>query len=1049
VLFGGIMQGRFLRSIGCGVVVASLNLCLAANFGTVVPVHGTVSDIALDERHGRVYAANFSAYRVEVVNTATNALLSPFSVPMPPSAVAVSPDNRFLVVGEYQAPDPAELAANPFAPESGGYTIFDLDANQRVDVNLGRPVLAIAFGADGRALIVVRSDPPATGENPPPPGPNLFLLDPALGSLQPIAGITISSRDLSVPLATFPTQIIQAAVSVSGDRNTIVVQAAPVSDNSGAGALSIVIRYHVDTQTATEILFGSSPPPGPKSVSVDQTAANVLVDWGLLHYPTEDDPYALAQFPAADGAFNIGTHAWDVSRNLIYAQIPAPGDAAVLHIVDTDNLTVRERIQLQENLAGKSVMSSDSSVMYSASVSGVTILPIAQLPQIPQVGTTQEDLLFTSDACANLGLQQVLNITSLSSVQTDFTLSLPTGTTGVSFSKTSGTTPARIVVTIDPTAFQGVAGTTSIPLTITSTGAVNLPPPVRLLINTRDFNQRGQIVDVPGKLVDMLADPVRNRLYVLRQDKNLVLVYETVATPRLIATLRTGNTPMHMAMTTDGSYMIVGNDNSQIANVFDLEGLTSTAPIIFPFGHYPRTIGVASNAIFATIRAAGGPPAGQTATPPSLLDHIDFANRIADTPATLSAGPDRAIYENNLPTADGVLAATPGNGYLLLALTDGNVLEYDASAQTWVASRKDLSAPNGAYGAFSGNLFLVGPNLLDAALVPIGQPFDDSGAATAGTALLNGAGLRTTSSGAANPGLIQRIDLTNLNAYNGTAMAEAPATKNTMLTPAVGQIGESILSFTRGLAVSADQSKIFALTVSGLTMLPPNFDAVLAKPVISSVVNSADGSTAIAVGGDININGVNLAPAAASAGAPPLPTSLGDVCAVLGDTPLPLFSVSSPLLVAQLPFSITSTSTLVIHTPGGISDPFPVTVLSQAPAIFSATRDDNNELLNFTNPIHPNTEITIYLTGLGLTAPLPALGDIPPSGQVAQVVAPPTVKLGSVNMFVISASLTPDQVGVYQIKAKAPGKVQPGKSVQLTVEAGGVSAGFQVRVVSP
>ena len=62
----------------------------------------------------------------------------------------------------------------------------------------------------------------------------------------------------------------------------------------------------------------------------------------------------------------------------------------------------------------------------------------------------------------------------------------------------------------------------------------------------------------------------------------------------------------------------------------------------------------------------------------------------------------------------------------------------------------------------------------------------------------------------------------------------------------VGQIGESILSFTRSLAVSNNQ--IYALTISGLTILPPNFDVALAKPVITSVVNSADGTTALAVG---------------------------------------------------------------------------------------------------------------------------------------------------------------------------------------------------------
>ena len=49
---------------------------------------------------------------------------------------------------------------------------------------------------------------------------------------------------------------------------------------------------------------------------------------------------------------------------------------------------------------------------------------------------------------------------------------------------------------------------------------------MRLLINTRDFNQRGQIMNIPGKLVDILTDQARSRLYVLRQDQNVVLVYD-------------------------------------------------------------------------------------------------------------------------------------------------------------------------------------------------------------------------------------------------------------------------------------------------------------------------------------------------------------------------------------------------------------------------------------------------------------------------------------------------------------------------------------------
>ena len=636
---------------------ASVASCWAGSFGTVVPIHGTVSDIALDERLGIVWAANFSAYRVEAVDIATKSLLTPLQVPMPPSAVALSPNHRFLVVGEYQKPDPAELSTNPFAKESGGYTLFDLGANLRYDVDLGAPVLAVAFGSDGKALIVTRTPVPADPQNPGPLT-NLFVLDPfPVRTLTGITSITVGSVDLPTPLAKFPTQIGQATAGVSGDGNTIVILAATVNDAGAASPSSVLIHYDVPTQTAFGEEFTATPPPGPRSVSVDQTAVNILADWGLQHYLPNGRSYLLAQFPRPNGAFNIGTHAWDLTRNLIYAQIPTPDDTAVLHIMDTDNLMVRQRLQLPENLSGKSQMSSDGQVMYAASVSGVTILPIGQLPNTAQVGATQEDVLFAADACNLLVVKKTINITSLlSSVPTDFTLSLPDGISGVTLSKTSGTTPAEIVVTIDPSAFQGAKGTTNIPLTITSNGAVNLPPPVRLLINTRDFNQRGQILNIPGKLVDMLPDPARARLYILRQDLNEVLVYDmatlqaaTSTAPQPVTTFRTGNTPTQLAMTADQKYLMVGNDNSQIANVFNLDVLVGNAPLIFPGGHYPRSIGVANTGIFALARLAGQPPTCDPAiSGTATLDHVDFVNRVVDTPCTLSAGTTRSIYQNGL-----------------------------------------------------------------------------------------------------------------------------------------------------------------------------------------------------------------------------------------------------------------------------------------------------------------------------------------------------------------------------------------------------------------
>src|ERR1700681_2200478 len=327
---------------------------------------------------------------------------------MPPSAVALSPNHRFLVVGEYQKPDPAELSVNPFAKESGGYTLFDLDANLRYDVNLNAPVLAVAFGADNNAVILTRS--PAVDPTNPGPVTNLFVLQPfPFQKLIPITSIPVQRVDLRLPLVTFPTQIGQATAGVSGDGNTVVFLAALDKDPTTSSLSSVLIHFDAPTQTAFAEEFTESPPAGPRSVSVDQTAANILKDWGLWHYLADGSSYLLAQFPRPNGAFNLGTHAWDLSRNLIYAQIPTPDDTAVLHILDTDNLTVRQRIQMREDLSGKSQMSLDGQTMYSASVSGVTILPIGQLPKTPQVGATQEDVLFTADACNRLVLKQTIS----------------------------------------------------------------------------------------------------------------------------------------------------------------------------------------------------------------------------------------------------------------------------------------------------------------------------------------------------------------------------------------------------------------------------------------------------------------------------------------------------------------------------------------------------------------------------------------------------------------------------------------------------------------
>src|SRR5579871_2298064 len=161
------MQGKLSRLIGPVLALASAGLCFGASFGTVVPVRGTVSDIAVDETRGRIYAANLTAYNVAIIDIPSRSTLGAYSVSMPPSAIALSPDNRYLLIGEYQQPSPA-TPDTPFVAESGGYTLIDLVGNRRFDVSLGDPVLAVAFGADGNAIILTRTPVPVDPKNPGP-----------------------------------------------------------------------------------------------------------------------------------------------------------------------------------------------------------------------------------------------------------------------------------------------------------------------------------------------------------------------------------------------------------------------------------------------------------------------------------------------------------------------------------------------------------------------------------------------------------------------------------------------------------------------------------------------------------------------------------------------------------------------------------------------------------------------------------------------------------------------------------------------------------------
>ncbi len=633
-----------LVALACLPVVAKA----ASVFGSVTAIGGNASDIALDESRGALYIANFGAHTIEIMSTSTDTISTSLNVLPWPGALALSKDSHYLVVAHY-----CNGATTPGC--TNALTSIDLTTGTQQVYTLASAPLGVAFLGNGNALIVTTA--------------NFLLFSPASGTITPFVTVANVAQSLTVPLATFPGQILEAELTTSSDGNTIWGIA------SAGTSSQLVFQYSGTTNAITATIYVTSPLLLPRiSSSADGSYAaigySLVGPGGLLK----------GRYPNIISSTNITGVAIDSVNNLVYAQYPdtnqssGPGSAgqAAMLIMDSDNLSFRDRISIPEDMVGRAVLNAAATVLYATSESGVMILPVGSLNSMHRVAATQEDLLVSTNFCASGVLSRNLTITDPGGGATDFTLT--TTQPGVTFLPASGTTPATLQVLVDPLVFPGSGGTTAAFINISSRTAVNQPKPVRLLMNNPDPSQRGTIVDQPGVLSDILSDPSRNRIYVLRQDMNQLLVYDGSST-NLIATLRTYTSPTMMAMTSDQHYLLVGHDDSEYVGVFDLNTLQAAPPVLLPGGHYARSIAVAGNTILALIRNEGSTP-----PTPGGIDSISLATSSA------TALPSLGAYTNAVsPT--GVLASSPSGANILYAGPDGNVALYTSQAGTFVTSR--------------------------------------------------------------------------------------------------------------------------------------------------------------------------------------------------------------------------------------------------------------------------------------------------------------------------------------------------------------------------
>jgi len=291
------------------------------------------------------------------------------------------------------------------------------------------------------------------------------------------------------------------------------------------------------------------------------------------------------------------------------------------------------------------------------------------------------------------------------------------------------------------------------------------------------------------------------------------------------------------------------------------------------------------------------------------------------------------------------------------------------------------------------------------------------------------------------------VDIASGAGQRATRMVEAP------LLPETGA------AFTRTLAPLYSRSAILNLTTSGFTALAWNYDASVAPPRIERIVNAADLTAPVAPGSLITVLGRDLSVTNLATREMPLPTALGESCLTANGVAVPMLFVSPSQINAQLPFQTDGNVTLILRTPGGVSDSFNLTLLPAAPSVFrngvagpdtsvpAVVRAGNNLLVTVSNPVHRGDSLVIYLTGMGRTSPAVEAGQPAPGDPPVSVLIAPEVTISGVGLPVYFAGLSPGQIGVYQINVRVPDLAPIGLAQPLTITQGSGSTTLEVRVV--
>jgi uncharacterized protein (TIGR03437 family) len=227
----------------------------------------------------------------------------------------------------------------------------------------------------------------------------------------------------------------------------------------------------------------------------------------------------------------------------------------------------------------------------------------------------------------------------------------------------------------------------------------------------------------------------------------------------------------------------------------------------------------------------------------------------------------------------------------------------------------------------------------------------------------------------------------------------------------------------------------------------------------ASFAKGADGlGTPVAPGSLVSIFATNFGSTQQSFSTIPFPLNLAGVSATVSSVSAPLRDVvpGAGLINAQIPFATkTGSSNVILSTSGGASPAQAVTIVAQAPGLFTIppglgnailvnlTDDPKGTIGNVagpssaniglkTSPIKRGNFAFFYATGLGVMTPPVPDGDGGSDGKEHDAVMP-QVTIGGMPALVLFAGQAPGFPGVYQVNIQIPQSAPTGDNIDMRI----------------